>query len=299
MAMSVVLSGCFTGIESTPRITGADVKASGADRPSEEALLGAKIAGETPKAWTNGKQWHVTDAKIAVILRGAAEEQIAPGSSLILTAMETSPSVKGYRTVDVILADSTGCRFTYATDVMADEMAGRESLQIPFAVEMSAVERADSLMRGHKYYAISSRWCDASGRLSADGLRYVPVTVNAVLPGTTAYPLKVAFTTPADTATHYIMMTYGQSAAATRNFQTLFSLTDPRAKYPEITDTVWEKIVHSQVTDGMTRDECRLALGIPDNIVRGASTSAQIERWSYGDGTWLMFEDGILTSFRR
>ena len=94
-------------------------------------------------------------------------------------------------------------------------------------------------------------------------------------------------------------MTYGTSASATRNFDRLFSFTDPRRSYPRITDATWQKIIRSQVEAGMTRDECRLALGAPDHIDRGATPGAQLERWTYDNGVYLIFEDGILERWRK
>lgn len=42
----------------------------------------------------------------------------------------------------------------------------------------------------------------------------------------------------------------------------------------------------------MTRDECRLALGAP-------ATTGMVEFWQYSDGIYLLFEENILTRFRR
>ena len=94
-------------------------------------------------------------------------------------------------------------------------------------------------------------------------------------------------------------LTYGSSRAATRNFDRLFSFSDPRTNYPQISDHTWQLITRSQVAVGMTRDECRLALGAPSSINRGATRAAQLERWLYDDGIYLIFEDGILTRYRK
>ena len=48
----------------------------------------------------------------------------------------------------------------------------------------------------------------------------------------------------------------------------------------------------------MTRDECRLALGAPPEVLRTPSYGGMREVWSYSDGVFLIFEDGYLTRFR-
>lgn len=53
------------------------------------------------------------------------------------------------------------------------------------------------------------------------------------------------------------------------------------------------------VTEDMTRDECRLSLGAPDNIDRRAGYSVLREVWSYENGRYLIFEDGLLRSYRQ
>ena len=49
----------------------------------------------------------------------------------------------------------------------------------------------------------------------------------------------------------------------------------------------------------MTKDECRLSLGNPDELQSGHNTSQTLDIWQYSDGTYLFFSDGILTNFRQ
>ncbi len=58
-------------------------------------------------------------------------------------------------------------------------------------------------------------------------------------------------------------------------------------------------IVCSRVRAGMTRDECRLALGQPTDILRIPTNGGMQERWTYSDGIYLVFDDGFLTRYRR
>ncbi len=76
-------------------------------------------------------------------------------------------------------------------------------------------------------------------------------------------------------------------------------MTDPRLNYPQISDNVWNDIVNSRLSKGMTKTEATLALGTPRNIDRGYNHTATYERWTYPDGVFLIFEDGLLVRFNK
>ncbi|MDE6400707.1 MAG: hypothetical protein K2L68_07600, partial [Muribaculaceae bacterium] len=66
-----------------------------------------------------------------------------------------------------------------------------------------------------------------------------------------------------------------------------------------IEDDVWQLICSSKVRTGMTKDECRLALGNPKEVDSGHDYTQTLDLWHYSDGAVLWFEDGILTRFRK
>lgn len=61
-------------------------------------------------------------------------------------------------------------------------------------------------------------------------------------------------------------------------FTVLFGIGNLRAKYPNITEEVWNMISRGKVQKGMTTDECRLALGNP---IRIHIVTGSHETWSY------------------
>lgn len=293
--LAAMLTGCFTGVESTPRITAADARHSGVtDTP--ELALSAKMGPERPSQWRPGKQWVVTDSKISLIFTPTVTDAL-PSDTLTLVGLQPITTITGEQAAAIALAcgDRT---YIYMPGVAWDVLDRRDRIDIPFAIELSQVSQADSLLRGHRYYIKTPQWRDDNGRPTT-GLRHVPVTITSVTAGTETAPLMVHFTTEGDTARRSVYLTCGSRPTANRNFDRVFTLSDPRREYPAITDATWQHIIHSQVVEGMTRDECRLALGTPADLRRGATTGAQIEHWSYDDGVYLIFEDGILTRFRR
>ncbi len=295
-ALTLGCASCFTGIESTPRITDRSHGASSA--AAAEARFASVIGAETPDAWRPGKQWLVSDGKISIIFTPPADNSLRQGDTLSLAAVSAVPTIMGTEGIAIDLRDSRGNVYRYIPGVDNADFAARASLEIPFTIELSPVAVADSLLAGNTYYIRTPYWYDAAGN-AATGLRHVPVKILGVGAGSALHPLRVAFTCAGDSAVHYVMMTYGTATTSTRNFDRLFSFTDPRREFPQIEDATWQLIIHSRVAEGMTRDECRLALGAPATLRRGATAGAQIEHWSYDDGVYLIFEDGILTRFRQ
>lgn len=300
LAAVAALHGCFTGIESTPRITAGEVRRQDAARPTAEMLFMADVTQQRPAAWQPGKRFHVADARVAKLFAadtGARTDSLA-GTDLVYLRMEPTASLTGEGATYVVLLSAAGDTLRYRVDASPAALAKRERLEIPFTVELDPVLRADSMMRGHIYYISTPLWRCTDGR-SRPGLRHVPVRIERVAPGSDGiYPAAVVFTpvdTPTDTA--MVMMSLGGNTAP-RSFASLFSFTNPRDSYPHITDDVWQLIVHSRVQTGMTRDECRLALGNPVSNEQIPTTAGMVDRWSYGDGIYLIFEDGTLSAFR-
>ena len=174
------------------------------------------------------------------------------------------------------------------------------ALQVPFTVDIAMVQEVDRHMKGQSYFIKSPLWLDpATGERTDAGLRHIKVKIDSVGIGTSNYPAAVYFTPSEGPAgTYMLYMTIGSGRTATRNFNTLFAFNDPRRQYPEIRDDVWDLIKKSRVRDGMTRDECRLALGAPAQIEKYPTHGGIVERWRYSEGIYLIFEDGYLSRFR-
>lgn len=298
LAGAVMLHSCFTGIESTPRITAGDVRRQGVARPTPEMEFMAGVLPQPPAAWQPGKRFYVSDNRLGKLFARTAGADSLEGTELRFAGMHSAPSLTGDGATDVALLTAAGDTLLYRVDASLHALQRRERLEIPFTIELDPVLRADSMLRGNIYYIATPLWRRTDGRSRA-GLRHVPVRVIEVRPGSDAvYAAGVVFMpldAPSDTA--MVMMSLG-GPRSPRNFATLFNFRNPRDGYPHITDDVWQHIVRSEVQKGMTRDECRLALGAPTGREQIPTTAGMIDRWSYGEGIYLIFEDGYLTSFR-
>ena len=300
LAMAMAMQGCFTGVESTPRISYTESKADTKARTSPERSLLAGISRQEPAKWQPGKRFYVTDSKISIIFTPQASEAADNlfGKEITYHGIVPALSVTGEPASDVVFMSPSGQRLSYRVNYSRDTLLTRRTLDIPFTVEMSVVDSVAEKIRGKQYYITTPLWYDGIGSQPADGLRHIPVEIESVLPGNTVFPLRVVFHPLGGTALYSVYMSIGDQRTATRNFDTLFSITDPRTLYPRISDETWNLIVHSRVKDGMTRDECRLALGAPRTIGQRPTRGGMVEYWSYDDGLYLIFEDGLLTTHR-
>ncbi len=295
---ALTLASCFTGIESTPKITSGDVRRRQTQTVAEDAFL-ADVGGTRPSLWTTGKRFCVTDDKIAIIftVNSDSKDSLA-GHELLFRSFEPVSSLTGEGSTDIVLTSDRGDDLHYVVNVSYDELMKRERFDIPFTVESAVVDSFNTAMSGNRYYITTPKWYDNTTGKELKALRHIPVTIGSVTPGNSVYPLKVTFTTDSVPGEHYVLMTYGRDKASTRNFSKLFAFDNPRDKYTRISDRTWQLIIHSKVEEGMTRDECHLALGTPNSIKTVPTNAAVYEQWSYDDGVYLIFEDNILTRFR-
>jgi len=297
------LPGCFTGVESTPRISASEVRKEVA-APTPEQMFLADIAPQRPATWLPSKIFVVTDPKISVIFSGGSDaDSFSAGDTLRYETTVAATSFSGDKQTDIILSDNQR-RYSYRVNLSPEEVAERPTLEIPFTVEQSLVDDARKHLAGNTYYVVTPLWYIPSTGQAVHGLRHIPVTITDVTAGDVAFPLKVFFRPQTITENlpaeeFFMYMSVGSERTSTRNFHTLFAFTDPRLRYPRITPDVWDLIIHSRVREGMTRDECRLALGAPTTMGQRPTTAGMVEYWQYSDGIYLLFEDNILTRFRR
>ncbi len=289
------VSGCFTGIESTPKITSDDVKRQQIVESAEERFL-TSIAPEPWEKWQNGKLFYVTDNKINVALEPGAADYPKSGEYIEYNCFSTVPSVTGSMDTELLFTTQQGKKVRYKVAASPEELAGRKKIEIPFTIETSIVDSTREALSGKTLFIRTSTWYDDDGR-AHHGRKFVPVKITDVMPGNTVYPVMLRLVDDADRP-FCLFMSVGDSSHSARDFASLFYFDDPRKRYPQITDETWTNIINGRVARYMTREECRLALGAPASIDRRPGISSMHELWSYENGRYLVFEDGLLQSYR-
>lgn len=295
------LSSCFTGIESTQK-----VKLSREDRknlePTEEELYFKGVAPTPLSEWKPGKGFLAADNKTILIFNQhglPSDPDVAALGGKILNFSGIEPKLEpdGSQSASIIFSDGTQ---SYRYDSGKPYSQAPQSVtsdKIPMLIDLEMVEMARKLLSGNTYWIRSPLWYDDIGN-RIPGQKFVPVTISAVEPGNVAFPLKLHISSQEGNAA-WIFMNFGNSASETRTFANLFYLSDIRKKYPSITDDVWEVICNGNFKTGMTKEECKLSIGTPTEVNRGADYTRAYDVWQYPNGIVLWFEDGILTRFRR
>ncbi|MCM1076247.1 MAG: hypothetical protein NC411_02665 [Bacteroides sp.] len=298
MLLTVMLTACFTGVEYTPRVSQRDVRRENIIITPEDTFL-AHVTEEGLADWKPGKRFRVTDDKIRLIFGATVSPYDSlGGKTLVFTGVKEAPSITGTTVTDISfrLEPDDGRRFVYRLNRTIAKVEAQGPLSVPFTIQESLVDEARALMDGGHYYVLTKTWRDDNDN-SVNGRQFVPVTVDSVSPGNDIYPIKVSFTDEGGHSAR-IFLHPGPRGYTPRSFPALFSFTNPRLKFPSITDESWEKITNGRVSIEMTRDECRLALGAPREVDRGTDNSYLREVWLYENGVYLVFEDGILKLYR-
>lgn len=298
------LTSCFTGVESTPRITQKDVKKQNVVDIPEKHIL-ENIDNQTPADWKKGKRFYISDNRVQ---RAAWRiEPLEMADSLIgrtasIVSIDTVPTLTDNNEVELTLkvmengTSDEDIYLTFRTGMTLAQWLETPKFSLPHAIDMDVVDGAAKRLNGNTYYILSGRRLGINDTDTV-GTKYQKVVVRSVEPASESTPLKIIFT---DDEGHIasVLITIGTAPTSYRNFETLFSLEDPRLKYKQITDENWELIRHGKITYGMTKDECRLALGNPESKSQFPTTAGMVERWVYPGGVSLQFEDGLLSSFR-
>ena len=300
--LAVALQSCFTGVESTPKITYKDVTNNQAQTSSPEESLAAEFVPESFATWREGKPFYVTSPRISLVLKAESDTTAMPaeGETLLIEQLRYVADYTGKEAViiDLITDGPAQRRFAYNTNATRDELLSRRYVEIPFTVDLDMVSAARQRLSGRKLYVKTDSWLDAGGQ-SFNGRKFVPVTVTDVTVGNEIYPFRVTFKEDLG-QTHSLMMSQGGAARwMPRDFAAVFSLSDIRAQYPHISDATWTNIIHSRVSQGMTKQEVSLALGAPKSIDRGHDQTSLYERWVYPDGVYVIFQDGLVEKFNR
>ncbi|MDE5800701.1 MAG: hypothetical protein K2H74_06735 [Paramuribaculum sp.] len=296
LSLGSMLTGCFTGVESTPPITDREVRKSTPPPSPDDNYLSA-IRATRVKELRPGMKWIVNDRRISRVFGAEAyDKQFAPGDTLSLLTIRSATTLDGRKVGEVVFSGSNVDSLVYRTSISYDTFMADSALSLPFAVEGALVEAVGRLMTGKEYYLITSSRFDMAD-VAYTGRKFVPVTVEEVTYGNSYYPVSLILRDDRDERFRLHMSVDGASVMP-RKFSSLLSLTDPRLSYPDTTDDVWDQIVNGKVKIGMTTNECRLSLGRPADVVRQAGYSSLVEIWTYAGGRYLVFTDGILTSVK-
>lgn len=290
---SLVLQSCFTGIEHTGHITLSKRDKEISHKISNEEAFMLDITGEDATHWNPGREFLVVGDRSALVFESPLDNPA--GKILLYSGYSDRITPAGSSRIILHFVDSAGITYRYTTN--KEQLQSVISSELPMLIDLVQVNRLRDKLAGKRLWIKTDKWLDANGGIYA-GSKYDAVTITDVCGGSENLPFLIYFTDSSGRQS-YIRMSQSEGALASRPFHTLFSLENPRLSYPSVSDEIWDKIKRGQVAEGMNKQECRLALGNPDNVDTDRDYSRLIETWTYANGIFLRFEDGVLVYFRK
>lgn len=292
---TLLFSGCSTGIESTKTITYSKSEKKEL-APSPEETIVSDILPAPLKEWQPGRRFLVSDNRAALIFESLPPGTELKGKELTYSGYEERITPGGKKSVVLKFTDGTET-YSYPTGKMTSEaLDSLTSLDLPMLIDLETVARYRERLEGTKAWTRSIlRYDDAGEKRS--GRRFVPVTIRSVTPGDLLFMIHLEIEEP-DGERSILYMNPSHRGLESRTFSDLFFLSDPKLRHTGISEEVWNLICQGKVKEGMTKEECKLSLGNPDDVAAGHDWNQTVDIWNYRNGVFLQFQDGLLTRFR-
>lgn len=269
---------------------------------SDEQKLATSIGGTPLSEWSVGKPFMATSDRTLYVFDPASipfgqNDSTLKGKTLTYAGRENilTPDLKEEC---VLLFTCDGNTYRYASGKTETEALKEiDSSKLPLMSDLELIDNWNEKLTGMTLWTKSNLWYDKTGARKS-GLRFEKIKVAGIKPATGVFPMMVKIIDKTGDES-YLIMNYTSDMADSRSFSDLFYLTDPQKRYPQISDENWELIKQGRIGLGMTKEECRLSLGNPDELDAGHNTSNTVDIWQYSNGTYLIFNDGLLTRYRQ
>ena len=292
------LTSCmFTGVESTKQVTDKEVQRTIGELERRQPTMTVQPFRDSVPAWRIGKEFYVTDNQLRLIMSRADDDTTTlAGKILRYDGYEAGSVLDNTATLNLKFIAPTGKAYIYRTGKTREQFT--HSFIVPLLIDMDMVHDVDRQLRGREVYIKTPLWYDLNDESLRRERQFIKVRIDAVEPGNKVLPLRVRFTTLDKGEQAFVWMSDPNATMPGRDFDSLFSLRDMHENYPDITDVTWQRIIQGQVAVGMTKEECRLAIGAPKRISRLPDQSGLREYWYYDGGSYLFFVDGLLSDYR-
>lgn len=301
--MACALSGCFfTGVENTGNISDKEIQRAMTDLERRQPTSSIKLShADSVPVWRSGKRFYVTDDQLRYILTPANVNVIdtasLEGRELAFTHYDTQGDGLDLRNTVNLHFTLDGVEYIYRTSKMLGDFTAAYS--VPLLIDIDMVDDMAAQLVGREMYVKTPIWYNVDNGTMFKGRQYILVHIDSVKPGNKVLPLCVEFTARDNGQKAMVWMSSPLAVMHNRDFDSLFSLIDLHTLYPHIDATTWNRIINSEVAENMTKEACRLALGMPKQVNQVPDPSGMREYWYYDDGRFLQFVDGLLKSYRK
>lgn len=267
---------------------------------TEEQIFAREITGVPLSQWEKGRPFVAMSQRTLYMFEPTGlsyqDSNSMEGKTLTFEGFE-SKLTPGLNEECILLFSDGSNTYRYDSGKPTETaMAEVVSNRMPLLSDVVISRQWSERLKGKRLWTKNNLYYDANGN-RVPGIRYAEVIVEGVEPSTGDFPMKVRILT-SEGERAYINMNYNSETTDSRSFPQVFFLSDPKNRYPQISEENWKSIQKSRVRVGMTKEECRLALGTPDELNGGHNANQTMDIWQYNNGAYLMFTDGLLTRFR-
>lgn len=275
-----------------------ELKAGGTELSPEEQFEIENFTNTDCTEWERGKPFLYVSDELNILLLpvdgGRAPAQSFRNKLFTFHSMREE-SLYGVPQASLIF-ECDGVLYKFETNRSFESLLEKNYVPfLPHMVSLDKVERAKKVLMGKQLYIKTPVWYNKDHAV-VNGRKMVLVTITDVTAGTERLPARIEFVDERGKRACVLMnLPTNDYSRMYQTFHKLFDFEDPHLSYPTIEDKHWNLITQSMVCKGMTKDECKLALGLPSEVRRVPTYSGLIEHWFYSSGMHYQFEDGLLT----
>lgn len=169
------------------------------------------------------------------------------------------------------------------------------------------VDTAKKMLLGKTLYAmVNSGYYDVEdGKMRVAKIKkFAPYIVQSIGVGNSECPVKIIAKNTDGTEIAFLVAFSGVNKPycgfinGNGYFYDVFMFLNPKLKYKNIPSSIWNLIMNGRVQRGMTKEQCRLSWGNPENINVTTGSFGTHEQWVYGLDSYLYFENGKLTTIQ-
>lgn len=300
LALSTLATSCYTATESTPRIK---VDKEEVYMPTiEELVIDNNFSHKGCHTWLVGKAFTSIEDALSPMLRPEGNAPLYNSGLMGKTFFYKGykeENIFGNKALVYLLYECNGHTYSYYTGKSIKEIEESEYTPlIPSLIDMDDVAMARSLFVGKQLYILTNHWYNLQGEV-IQGRHLIAVDIKAVEPGNSVLPLAIHFTDDRGIEAKVFITTKSSTHTQMLTFDRLFTYQNPRDTHSEITDEVWQAITENRLLLGMTKNECRLSIGVPAEVNKIPTYNGVKEQWLYNSGAYLFFNDGVLEEFRQ
>ncbi len=304
VVLCLLTASCSTGIEGTKRVTPNRDDRRLLRRTPEELLIDS-ISATPLSRWYAGKEFLITDNKASLIYNVSDSEgnrthnDSLAGRKVAFVGISsvTNPAGKNIALIQFRDIENNNL-VTYSSSRDVDDAGSMNWNDFPMLVDLELVNEFRKVLSGRKLWIRTPLWYDHNAK-PVSGTKFTPVVITDVLPGNAVFPLSVAFKSGETSACVPMNISDGKSSYTSRSFPSLFYLNDPKDAHPNISDDVWNLICNGRLAIGMTKEECKLSIGNPQEVENGHNWDVVVDYWRYENGTYLLFVDDRLSEFKQ